>query len=192
MAKDNSGGRDEAARAETERLKREIMARGGVIGLSDDLSPEEQNEFLRRVLAFDAGGTTTLTAELQQIGIDVPPSATLSDDALTARLWEIINGLATLRVFLERTDHLSDRALYELLHDELLPDEMDELGTDEESAWHLDILGGGSEEDLRLHLKYYADEEQRRSWLKDWPDYDMPAHEDPPYDRDRLLPACEW
>jgi hypothetical protein len=192
MAKNSDGGRDEAARAETERLKREIMARGGVIGLSDDLSPEEQSAFLRRVLAFDAGGTTTLTVELQEIGIDVPPPATLSDDALTQKLWEIINGLATLRVFLERTDHLSDRALYELLHGELLPEEMDELGTDEGSAWHLDILGGCSNEDLRLHLKYYADEKQRREWLADWPDYDMPAHEDPPYDRDRLLPACEW
>jgi hypothetical protein len=69
---------------------------------------------------------------------------------------------------------------------------MDALETDGKTIWHLDILGGCSDEDLRLHLKYYADEEQRRSWLKDCPDYDMPAHEDPPYDRDRLLPECEW
>jgi hypothetical protein len=107
-------------------------------------------------------------------------------------LREIINGLARLGVFLERTNHLSDRALYELLHDELLPDEMDELRTDDGAVWHLDILGGWSEQDVKLYLQYYADEEQRRAWLADWPDDNMPPHEDPPHDRDRLLPARDW
>jgi hypothetical protein len=50
----------------------------------------------------------------------------------------------------------------------------------------------GAREDIRLHLRYYADEDQRREWVKDWPDYELPAHEDPPYDRDSLLPACDW
>jgi hypothetical protein len=192
MSKDNGGPNEAALRAETERLKRELEALGAVhTWVSDDLPPEQQHEFLRRVLAFEHGSTTTLLAELQRIGIDVPPPATLSDEALAQKLWEIINGLADLHVFLERTDHLSDRDLYTLLHDELLPDEMDELGTDDRTTWHLDILGGCSSEDLHLHLKYYADEEQRREWLADWPDYDVPAHHDPPYDRDRLLPSCE-
>ena len=194
MSKNKNDERDEAAlRAETGRLKRELVALGAIgINTSDNLPLEAQNEFLRRVLAFEHGSTTTLLVELHRIGIDVPPPPTLSDAALTEKLWEIINALATLGVVLERTNHLSDRALYELLHGELLPDEMDALGTDENTVWHVDILGGGSEEDLRLHLKYYADEEDRRSWLEDWPDCDMPAHEDPPYDRDRLLPGCEW
>ena len=193
MSKNDDGRRDEAAlRAESERLKQEVLARGGVFGLADEMPLELQNEFLRQVLAVEGAGTTSLTAELRQIGIDVPPPATLSDAALTDKLWEIINGLASLRVFLERTNHLSDRALYELLHNELLPDEMDELGTDKGTVWHLDMIGRGSNEDLHLHLKYYADEEDRRLWLIDWPDDEMPPHEDPPYDRDRLLPAYEW
>lgn len=192
MAKPDDGRAEAALRAETERLKQEIRARGGVLGLSDEMPLELQNEFLRQVLAVEDAGTTTLTAELRQIGIDVPPPATLPDAALTDKLWEIINGLASLRVFLERTNHLSDRALYELLHNELLPDEMDELGTDKGTVWHLDMIGRGSNEDLHLHLKYYADEEDRRLWLIDWPDDEMPPHEDPPYDRDRLLPAYEW
>jgi hypothetical protein len=41
-------------------------------------------------------------------------------------------------------------------------------------------------------LKYYADEDARRDWLKDFPDYDIPVHENPPYDRDRDLPQAEW
>ena len=133
MSKDHDGRRDEAAlRAETERLKRELQGLGALdTWVSEDLVPEQQNDFLRRVLAFEHGSTTTLLVELQQIGIDVPPPATLSDDALTEKLREVINGLATLGVVLERTNHLSDRALYERLHDELLQDEMDELGTHE-------------------------------------------------------------
>lgn len=194
MSKDHDARQDEAAvRTETERLKRELLALGGIdIGMSEDLSPEQQNQFLRRVLAFENGATTTLLVELQRIGIEVPAPAVLSDDALTEKLWEVINGLARLQVFLEQTDHLSDRALYELLHDRVLPEEMDELGTDDGGAWHIDILGGGSLEEFALYLKHYADEEFRRSWREEWPDDDMPAHEDPPYDRDRLLPAPRW
>ena len=52
----------------------------------------------------------------------------------------------------------------------------------------MDLLGGWSDADTSLYMKYYADEESRREWLADFPDYDMPAHDDPPYDRDRLLP----
>ena len=194
MAKRTDGGRNEAAlRTENERLKRELWARGAIdIWGPEDLPSEMENQFLRQVLAFELGGTTTLLAELQRIGIEPPPPHTLSDDALTSKLWEIINGLARLGVFLERTNHLSDRALYEHLHGQVLPDEMDELGTDDGAAWHVDILGGWSNEDIRLHLKYYADERQRRAWAREWPDDDMPPHEDPPYDRDRHLPAPEW
>jgi hypothetical protein len=44
----------------------------------------------------------------------------------------------------------------------------------------------------RLKRKHYADEEFRRSCLADWPDDDVPAHEDPPHDRDRFLPVPRW
>jgi hypothetical protein len=58
-------------------------------------------------------------------------------------------------------------------------------------AYHFDLVGSGSEEDTRLYLKYYADEEDRRRWLERWPSDRVPEHEDPPYDRDRRLPQSE-
>jgi hypothetical protein len=194
MSRRDDDRRDQASlKAETEALKADLVARGALaIGISADAPAEATNAFLRHVHAVETGATTTtLLAELQRIGIDVPPPSELSDEALTARLWKIIHGLATLNVFLEFTDHLSDRALYERLHGEILPDEMDPLGTEEGAAWHISIIGGCSVEDNLVYLKYYADEGERRKWQADWPDGEIPAHEDLPYDRDRLLPDLE-
>jgi len=57
-------------------------------------------------------------------------------------------------------------------------------------AWHVDLLGGCSEDDIFAHMKYYADERYRQQWLADFPDYVMPAHEDPPFHRDCRLPQA--
>ena len=194
MSKQEDERRNQASlKAETERLKAELVARGALaIGISEHAPPEATNAFRRQVLASGTGETTTLTAELQRTGIDVPPPSELPDEALTLKLWEIIHGLATLGVFLDFTDHLSDRALYEDLQGRILPDEMDPLGTEHGATWHVSIIGGWSEEDTRVYLKYYANEDDRRRWQAEWPDYEMPPHEDLPYDRDRQLPASEW
>lgn len=57
---------------------------------------------------------------------------------------------------------------------------------------HLDVLGGCSEEDLILSMRYYSDDEERVEWQKDFPDFPMPPKEKPPYDRDRMLPQPEY
>ncbi|MEI7869901.1 MAG: hypothetical protein WCI11_18595 [Candidatus Methylumidiphilus sp.] len=60
---------------------------------------------------------------------------------------------------------------------------------DGDSAWHVDLVGSGSEEDIERYLRYYADEKTRQDWAKDFPDDVVPEHETPPYDRDRHLPT---
>jgi hypothetical protein len=50
----------------------------------------------------------------------------------------------------------------------------------------------GAEERTALYLKFYAEEDDRAWWLRYFPDDVMPAHEDPPYDRDRSLPKRIW
>jgi len=50
---------------------------------------------------------------------------------------------------------------------------------DNSSAWDVDLLVSGSEEDIYLYLKYYADDATRRKWPADFPDYRTPEHEQP-------------
>jgi hypothetical protein len=155
---------------------------------SPDMPPELAESFWGNVLAYESAEKTCHFIQLEQTGMELPAPETLSDEALSLKLWEVIDGLAKLNVFLSQTDHLSDRELYEdLLHDLLREITMD---LPPNSGWHchLDILGGCSEEDMQLHLKYYADDEYREQVRRDWPDEVVPDHVDPPYDRDSKLP----
>jgi hypothetical protein len=61
---------------------------------------------------------------------------------------------------------------------------------DNSSAWDVDLLVSGSEEDICLYLKYYADDATRCKWPADFPDYRTPEREQPTFDRDRHLPRA--
>jgi len=110
----------------------------------------------------------------------------MNERQLAEKLWEVIHGLARIRVFLSATDHLSDRELYTTLWRDVLREEKPLLPDDRDSAWHVDLIGSGGDADTDLYLKYYADESARQQWLADFPDYVM--HEDAPFRRDGLLP----
>ena len=143
---------------------------------SEDMPPELAESFWGNVLEYENAEQTCHFNLLAERGLDLPAPEDIDDAQLTAKLWEVVAGLAELQVFLSQTDHLSDRELYEhLWHDSLrvittdLPPGM---------GWtcHLDMLGSGSDEDIELHLKYYADDEYRDHWRKDYPEDLMPAH----------------
>ena len=147
-----------------ERLKAQAAAAADgriVASESDALMPGIQERFWRNVVDFETAETTDLAKELNAIDVELPEPDDLDDVALHKALWCIIEGLARLRVFLDQTDHLSDRELYTQLLRELLPEEMPALDVDENSAWHIDVLGYDKPE---LYLKYYADEKTRESW----------------------------
>jgi hypothetical protein len=181
---------DREARIEALKHHAASLAGGPMVAHeSDELPPDAREEFWRRVVEFETGETTDLTTELRRVGIELPEPEALDDEALHANLWVAINALADMNVFLYQTNHLSDRALYTLLYRELLPEEMDALNPDDGSAWHINILGGGSLDDVNNYLRYYADPTTRQFFEKKYPDEPLPVHEDPPYDRDRLLPT---
>jgi hypothetical protein len=158
----------------------------------DDCSAETEEEFWDHVVDYEEAPWTTNFQQLENASVSLPPPDSLKDEELTAKLWEVIQKLALLHVFIEQTNHLSDRELYTHLWTDSLREETKALPLAANSAYHIQLLSGGSDEDNLLYLKYYADDAWRRHWQKDFPEDPIPPHEDPPYDRDRLLPQPDY
>ncbi len=163
-----------------------------VEGELEECPPEVTEQFWEQVVDYEKAPWTTNFKQLEEAGMELPAPETLSDEQLTKKLWEVIHGLALLRVFLDDTDHLSDRELYTELWSDILREEVKAVPLDEDGAYHVSPLGGCSEEDIQLQMKYYADEDWRQRFQKEFPDFVMPEHEDPPHDRDRFLPRPDY
>jgi len=192
MSANRDGDHDAEKEDRINALKQQAeQAAGGTVTPweSDTLSPDARERFWRHVIDYETAPVGTDFQQLTEVGIELPQPDTMDDAQVTPKLWEVIQGLAKLRVFLNATDHLSDRELYARLWHIVLRDETSILPFDPLGAWHVNLIGDGDEESARLYLKYYASEDARRDWLEEWPDYDMPAREALPYDRDRLLPG---
>jgi hypothetical protein len=76
---------------------------------------------------------------------------------------EIAEGMADIGMMLEDTDHLSDAELYRYLVDDALL--VETMVSPAAGHWHLSPIGGGSEEDNEIYLRYYADDEYREACL---------------------------
>ena len=184
--------RIEALKRQAEELCGGQMEVGSLDDYPAEVPAEVEEAFWKHVVDYEEAPWTTHFQQLENAGVSLPPPDSLKDEELTAKLWEIIQKLALLHVFIEQTDHLSDRELYTHLWTDSLREETKALPLDANSACHIQMLGSGSEEDNLLYLKYYADETSRRHWQEDFPNDPIPRHEDPPYDRDRLLPRPNY
>ena|ERR1051326_218906 len=158
------------------------------VGALHDYPAEVEEDFWKYVVDYEEAPWTTNFQQLESAGVSLPAPESLKDEELTAKLWEVIQKLALLHVFIEQTDHLSDRELYTELWTNSLREETKAMPLAANAACHIQLLSSGSGEDNFLYLKYYADDDWRRQWHKEWPKDPIPPHEDPPYDRDRLLP----
>ena len=188
---------DESMPEKFEKIIRKIFLDGEIKEITihknpdSDIPPEIEDAFLKQVEAFENAPDTTHFAELLKRGVFMPEPDELDDKQLHEKLWEVINKLAEMRVYLDNTNHLSDRELYtHLLHD-FLQEFTQTFPPEMEFNCHIDICGSGSDEDIDIHYKYYADEKDKKDWMKDFPDYKMPEHEDPAFDRDKNLPRSE-
>jgi hypothetical protein len=168
----------------------QLFGKDGFIFGGNFANPKQEEAFLEHILLVEGAEEEPLFDLLEKGGLQMPQPSSINDSQLHDKLWEVIHGMALLGCYLSSTDHLSDRQLYELLWDELLREPTSVSPGNPNAAWHIDILGGCSEEDLRLRLRYYADEEERLRWAEEFPDDIIPPHEPLPYDRDRFLPAA--
>jgi hypothetical protein len=168
------------------------LSGGAMESNSDDCPAEVEESFWKYVVDYEEAPWTTNFQQLEDAGVSLPSPDTLNDEQVTIKLWEVIQKLALLQVFIEQTDHLSDRELYHHLWTDSMREETKSLAMAANAACHIQLLSGGSDEDNLLYLKFYADEDFRRQWHKDFPTDPMPEHVDPPYDRDRLLPKPDY
>jgi len=155
---------------------------------SPDCPPDLAEQFWSNVLAYESADETTHFRQLTAQGIDLPAPADLTDEELTRKLWEVIHALARLNVFMSQTDHWNDGELYEHLWHHTLHELTMDLPPNSGWIHHIDFLSTGSDEDNHLYLRYYADDEWREQWQRDFPGEERPHHVDPPYNRDSRLP----
>lgn len=171
-----------------EKLRSQLEKLGGEVSDNSQLSADLEEEFLKHILAFETTEPTTLLQWLENAGQDVPPPDQLDEVQLHAKLWEVINRMASLGAYLHHTNHLSDRQLYSYLFEEGLREDAVLFPDNPGYVYGLDLLGSGSEEDMQLYMKYFANDEYRADWTAEFPELDLPPHEDPPFDRDKDLP----
>ncbi|HVS83268.1 MAG TPA: hypothetical protein VHE60_16185 [Pyrinomonadaceae bacterium] len=171
-----------------EKLRGELEKLGGSTSHDSDLPADLEEQFLKHILEFETAEPSTLLQWLENSGLEVPSPDQLNDEQLRAKLWEVINRMASLGAYLHNTNHLSERALYSYLFDEGLREDTLLFPENPSFVYGLDLLGSGSDEDMQLYMKYFADDEYRKQWATDSPDFEMPPHEDPPFDRDKDLP----
>jgi len=154
---------------------------------------EESNviaELERMDRFFDGEESGDIPLEfLRQRGIEIPALPPDDEAELRAKLQELIEEMFEIGIVVDSIDHLSDRELYRYLVDDVLLVEM-MLSTSVGGHWNVSPIGGGSDEDNDIYLRYYADDEDRESWRREFGD-PLPPKEEPPYGRDRFSLALE-
>src|SRR5439155_23628507 len=95
--------------------------------VSADCPPDIEEQFWKRVIAFENAPHVEPLQVLVQSGLTLPPPEQVDDAQLTVKLWEAIHGMASIGMYLDATDHLSDRNLYIRLWTDTLrePTELD-------------------------------------------------------------------
>lgn len=137
---------------------------------------EAENEYLASILAWERAPALPI-AQWFDPPMSLPPAATLDDKTLRTRLFETIEQLASKDVVLRQTDHLSDRELYRLIVQDILP-------TCEKCvAIPGNQLQWQCVEDTETYLRFYADAVERRRYQEEH-DCGLPASEPVPYPRD--------
>jgi hypothetical protein len=170
------------------RLREEVKKLGGNMTVLSGMPADLEEEFLSHVIEYETAEPISLFHLLEDAGFQISAPGVLDDQQLAPKLQALIHRLSMLGAYLKHTDHLSDRELYVYLYNDGLREEAVLFPENPSYAYIIDLTGSGSEADNQTYLKYYADEEHRRSWARDWPADPMPEHTAAPYNRDSKLP----
>jgi hypothetical protein len=133
---------------------------------------------------------TTWAQELEVRGYVFQKPAALKGRRIGAMLHRLLDGLASMRVFVMNTDHLSDRSLYQRLWSRHLREPV-LLLEDADCICHyqIDVVGFEMQDDPRSWLAYYATSRERVEWALQNPGCPLPPSMPFPYHRDQGLPS---
>ena len=114
----------------------------GIDGLME--AAKAKGETLERFIAaieWDSvhAPKSTNLRQLAEIGIHPPAADALGEEDLPAALTLVIDGLATLGVYLSGTDHLADRKLYSVLTTKVLLDEIRDIPPNDDMSEFIDM-----------------------------------------------------
>lgn len=153
----------------------------------DEIDVIAELERIDRFFEGEEAGEIPLEV-LRARGMDIPQVSPEDSAVLRAKLMEIVEAMYEIGIAVEQTDHLSDAELYRFLVDDALLQETIISVGGGGGTWHISPNGAGSAEDDAIFLRYYADDETRERWHREF-GCPLPPKETLPYDRDRLLPG---
>lgn len=171
------------------RLAEKIRELGGIVPEAPDKDiSEPEVAFLDHMIAWETGPFSTHCEWLARHGLVFEPPEELRGRRLKAELWRLIESLAAARVFLYRTNHLSDAELYARLWHEVLDSDAPDFARTPDDACHWDLAdaGGRGENDW---LTFHATERERQQWKLDFPDTVLPPRQQARHCRDHRLPV---
>jgi len=191
-ADDPLGLADVDREIQIENLKVEIAeTTGGEFSgtKSADVPPAIEEAYLEQVRDIERDGWQRPIDQLAAEGVAPLPPAELTDETLTAKLWELLHTLACRGFYVQHTDHLSDRELYTALWEKGLREDAILPGKRSRSAaWFHDFIGSYGPEDMEIYHRYYEAEKTRAKHLAEYPDEKIPPRETPPFSRDWRVP----
>ncbi len=138
-----------------------------------------ENRYLESMLAWERAPLVPI-ARWFDPPIALATAASLDDEEVRQRLWDVIDRLFARRIVLEFTDHLSDRDLYTLIRRDILPTPV-KLVDLPDNYFHWDCSAGDGE-DLSVWLTYYASDLEREEWTAE-EGREPPPRRIPPYPR---------
>ena len=161
----------------------------GLEAVDTEIAPQKERELLAAITDGEQPeGWQRPIDQLQKTGGTLLPPDELTDETITAKLWELLHNLALQGFYVSHTNHLNDRELYAELWMRGLRDEALLPGKCKSGGWFHDLLGSWGEDELQPWLRFYASDAERAQHSKDYPQDKIPPKQKPSFNRDWRLP----
>ncbi len=128
------------------------------------ISLRHENEYLAAMLEWERAPVLPIYRWFEP-ELRPPHPSQLDDASLPKILDDLIERLYEKKIVLDFTDHLSDRELYQLICQDILPSREKKIDL-RNGALHWDCSHTGGVNDPVLWLKYYASDEDRDDWAE--------------------------